>query len=66
MDQGRSRRCEPGQQELDDAQNLYHTVPTRFRFGWQPTSPSILVGMQMIRLPIRLIATRNDKVRSPR
>ena len=49
------------QQELDDAKT-YITGSYPLRFDGNQTIASILVGMQMIDLPIDYIATRNDKV----
>lgn len=49
------------QQELDDAKT-YITGSYPLRFDGNQTIASILVGMQMLDLPIDYIATRNDKV----
>jgi zinc protease len=49
------------QQELDDAKT-YITGSYPLRFDGNQTIANILVGMQMIDLPIDYIATRNDKV----
>lgn len=49
------------QQELDDAKT-YITGSYPLRFDGNQTIAGILVGMQMLDLPIDYIATRNDKV----
>ena len=49
------------QQELEDAKT-YITGSYPLRFDGNQTIASILVGMQMIDLPIDYIATRNAKV----
>ena len=49
------------QQELDDAKT-YITGSYPLRFDGNQTIASILVGMQMLDLPIDYIPTRNDKV----
>ncbi len=49
------------QQELDDAKTFI-TGSYPLRFDGNQTIAGILVGMQMLDLPIDYIATRNDKV----
>ncbi len=51
------------QQELDDAKT-YITGSYPLRFDGNQRIASILVGMQMLDLPIDYIPTRNDKVKS--
>jgi zinc protease len=51
------------QQELDDAKT-YITGSYPLRFDGNQRIASILVGMQMLDLPIDYIPTRNDKVKA--